>query len=42
MAASDNLGLGTVDGNLVTVPVWPAHPDWIAKFAALLGAKIAI
>lgn len=31
-----------VDGNLVTAPAWPAHPDWIAKFAALLGAKITI
>jgi len=31
-----------VDGNLVTAPAWPAHPDWIAKFAKLLGAKISI
>jgi protease I len=31
-----------VSGNLVTAPAWPAHPDWIAKFAALLGAKISI
>jgi len=31
-----------VDGNLVTAPAWPAHPDWIAKFVALLGAKITI
>lgn len=31
-----------VDGNLVTAPAWPAHPDWVAKFAALLGAKISI
>lgn len=31
-----------VDGNLVTAPAWPAHPDWIAKFAGLLGAKISI
>ena len=31
-----------VDGNLVTAPAWPAHPDWISKFAALLGAKISI
>jgi len=31
-----------VQGNLVTAPAWPAHPDWIAKFAALLGAKISI
>jgi protease I len=31
-----------VDGNLVTAPAWPAHPDWVAKFVALLGAKITI
>ncbi len=24
------------DGNLVTAPAWPAHPAWLAKFAALL------
>ncbi len=29
-----------VDGNLVTAPAWPAHPDWIAKFLAVLGTKI--
>lgn len=29
-----------VDGNLVTAPAWPAHPDWLAKFLALLGTKI--
>ena len=31
-----------VDGNLVTAPAWPAHPDWIAKFMAVLGAKIEL
>jgi protease I len=31
-----------VDGNLVTAPAWPAHPEWIRKFVELLGAKIAI
>lgn len=31
-----------VDGNLVTAPAWPAHPDWLAKFVALLGAKITL
>ncbi|MDR3640459.1 MAG: DJ-1/PfpI family protein [Humidesulfovibrio sp.] len=31
-----------VDGNLVTAPAWPAHPDWLAKFVAILGAKISI
>jgi len=29
-----------VDGNLVTAPAWPAHPDWLAKFLAVLGTKI--
>ncbi len=29
-----------VDKNLVTAPAWPAHPDWLAKFAAALGTKI--
>ncbi|MFH1136426.1 MAG: DJ-1/PfpI family protein [Pseudomonadota bacterium] len=31
-----------VDGNLVTAPAWPAHPEWIRKFLTLLGAKIEI
>jgi protease I len=29
-----------VDGNLVTAAAWPAHPDWLAKFLAVLGTKI--
>lgn len=29
-----------VDGNLVTAPAWPAHPDWLAKFLEVLGTKI--
>jgi protease I len=29
-----------VDGNLVTAPAWPAHPDWLAKFLAVLGTKL--
>ncbi len=32
----------TVDGNLVTAPAWPAHPDWLAKFLKLLGTKIEL
>jgi protease I len=32
----------TVDGNLVTAPAWPAHPDWLAKFLVLLGTKIVL
>lgn len=29
-----------VDGNLVTAPAWPAHPEWLAKFLHVLGTKI--
>jgi protease I len=29
-----------VDGNLVTAPAWPAHPDWLAKFLKALGSRI--
>jgi len=31
-----------VDGNLVTAPAWPAHPQWIAKFLVVLGTKITL
>ncbi|EIJ41219.1 intracellular protease, PfpI family [Beggiatoa alba B18LD] len=31
-----------VDGNLVTAPAWPAHPQWLAKFLELLGTKITL
>jgi protease I len=31
-----------VDGNLVTAPAWPAHPEWLAAFVKLLGAKITL
>jgi protease I len=29
-----------VDGNLVTAPAWPAHPDWLAKYLKVLGTRI--
>ena len=29
-----------VDGQLVTAPAWPAHPDWLASFLQVLGTKI--
>lgn len=29
-----------VDGNLVSAPAWPAHPEWIAAFLKVLGTKI--
>ena len=31
-----------VDGNLVTAPAWPAHPNWMSKFLQVLGTKIEL
>lgn len=31
-----------VDGNLVTAPAWPAHPQWLRAFVHLLGASITL
>jgi protease I len=31
-----------VDGNLVSAPAWPAHPEWLAKFLIVMGAKIEL
>lgn len=28
------------DGNLVTAPAWPAHPEWMRQLLALLGSRI--
>ena len=28
------------DGNLVTAPAWPAHPEWMKQFLKVLGTKI--
>ena len=37
-----NIGLDKAytDGNLVTAPAWPAHPEWLAKFLEILGTNI--
>ncbi|HUL16372.1 MAG TPA: DJ-1/PfpI family protein [Terriglobales bacterium] len=32
----------TTDGNLVTAPAWPAHPDWLAQFLTLLGTQFQL
>ncbi|MCU0892872.1 MAG: DJ-1/PfpI family protein [Rhodospirillales bacterium] len=29
------------DGNLVTAPAWPAHPQWLAQFLAALEGRVA-
>lgn len=31
-----------VDGNLVTAPAWPAHPEWLAAFLGVLGTRIEL
>ncbi|MEY6432675.1 DJ-1/PfpI family protein [Thioalkalicoccus limnaeus] len=28
------------DGNLVTAPAWPAHPEWMRQFLTRLGSRI--
>ncbi|QPC87930.1 DJ-1/PfpI/YhbO family deglycase/protease [Mesorhizobium sp. NBSH29] len=28
------------DGNLVSAPAWPAHPQWLSQFLAVLGTEI--
>ena len=35
-----DLDKASVDGNLVTAPAWPAHPEWLARFLEVLGTKI--
>ncbi len=36
------LDKATVDGNLISAPAWPAHPDWLAKFLHALGTQITL
>ncbi|WXL26894.1 DJ-1/PfpI family protein [Ectopseudomonas mendocina] len=31
-----------VQGNLVTAPAWPAHPNWLAGFLKVLGTQISL
>ena len=35
------LDAAITDGKLVTAPAWPAHPNWLAQFLAVLGTKIS-
>jgi protease I len=39
---SVNVYEAVVDGNLVTAPAWPAHPQWISAFLKVLGTKIEL
>ena len=31
-----------IDDNLISAPAWPAHPDWLAAFVKVLGARIEV
>ncbi len=37
---NDTFSNAHVDGNLVSAPAWPAHPEWMRKFLEVLGSKI--
>jgi protease I len=37
---NDTFSNAHVHGNLVTAPAWPAHPEWMRKFLAVLGSRI--
>jgi protease I len=30
------------DGNFVTAPAWPAHPEWLRQFLVVLGTRIEL
>lgn len=38
--ANIRIDQAVVDGNLVTGPAWPAHPEWLAKFLEVLGTRV--
>lgn len=40
--AAVNVDEAVTDGNLVTAPAWPAHPQWIAAFLKVLGTEIKL
>ncbi|SDE98328.1 DJ-1/PfpI family protein [Chitinophaga filiformis] len=40
--AAVNIDEAVTDGNLVTAPAWPAHPQWVAAFLKVLGTSIQL
>jgi len=42
IANNDTFSNAHVDGNLVTAPAWPAHPEWIREFLQVLGTRIEL
>lgn len=41
-APSSGFDSAITDGNLVTAPAWPAHPEWMRQFSILLGTRIEL
>lgn len=39
-ATNDTFSNACVDGNIVTGPAWPAHPEWMREFCKLLGSTV--
>ncbi len=39
-ANNDTFSNAYTDGNLVTAPAWPAHPEWMKQFLKVLGSTI--
>ena len=37
---NDTFTNANIDGNLITAPAWPAHPQWMRKFLKVLGSTI--
>jgi protease I len=42
VANNETFSNAHVDGNLVTAPAWPAHPEWMRKFLEVLGTEIKL
>lgn len=40
--ASIEVDCAVTDGNFVTAPAWPAHPQWLAQFLKLLGTTVTL
>jgi protease I len=37
---NDTASNAVTDGNLVTAPAWPAHPEWMRQFLKVLGSRV--
>jgi len=37
---NETVSNAVVDGNLVTAPAWPAHPEWMRAFLKVLGSTV--